>query len=60
MNKKILVPSMSEGAAFSYDEDGKTYFIGSGTGGGGGYAITINENTSAYSYSASCQSAAVL
>lgn len=50
MNKKILVPSMSEGAAFSYDEDGKTYFIGSGTGGGGGYAITINENTSAYSY----------
>lgn len=47
---KILVPSMSIGAAFSYEDTGNIYFIGSGTGGGGGYAITLDSKKSPFSY----------
>jgi len=38
--RKLLVPSLANGSAFSADPDGKFFFAGSGGGGGGGYGIT--------------------
>ncbi|MDP2936158.1 MAG: N-6 DNA methylase, partial [Dehalococcoidia bacterium] len=38
---KILTPSIARNASYSYDSQGKYYFVGSGGGGGGGYGIAL-------------------
>ncbi len=40
---KILAPAIAKGACFSWDPEGKHYFVGSGGGGGGGYGIVPSE-----------------
>jgi type I restriction-modification system DNA methylase subunit len=40
---KLLTPSIAQRASFSYDAEGRYYFVGSGGGGGGGYGITLKE-----------------
>jgi methylase of polypeptide subunit release factors len=39
---RLLTPSLAQRASFSYDPDGRCYFLGSGGGGGGGYGIELN------------------
>ena len=43
--EKILTPSISNRASFTFDSTDYYYFIGSGGGGGGGYGITINSDS---------------
>ena len=42
--KKILTPSIASSAAYTLDERGELYFVGSGGGGGGGYGIILRED----------------
>jgi hypothetical protein len=38
---RLLTPSIAARASFSYDPDGRYYFVGSGGGGGGGYGVEL-------------------
>jgi hypothetical protein len=40
---RVLTPSIAPRASYSYDTNGRFYFIGSGGGGGGGYGIELKE-----------------
>ena len=40
---RVLTPSIASRASYSYDTNGRLYFIGSGGGGGGGYGIELKE-----------------
>jgi hypothetical protein len=49
--KKILTPSIASNAAYTLDDRGELYFVGSGGGGGGGYGIILREDCGlAYEY----------
>ena len=39
--QKILTPCIAAYSAFTFDEKGEYYFVGSGGGGGGGYGISL-------------------
>jgi hypothetical protein len=41
---KILTPSIASGPAYTLDNNGDLYFVGSGGGGGGGYGIILNND----------------
>lgn len=41
---KILTPSIAASASYTFDAEGKLYFVGSGGGGGGGYGIILKED----------------
>lgn len=46
---KILTPSISNENAFTIDDKGEYYFVGSGGGGGGGYGLLLKDkNISSY------------
>jgi hypothetical protein len=40
---RVLTPSIAPRASYSYDANGRFYFIGSGGGGGDGYGIELKE-----------------
>lgn len=43
--RKILTPSIAAKGAYTLDNDGRLYFVGSGGGGGGGYGIILTDST---------------